>query len=111
MDVLVIQSFCFFQSSDLEDFVASGEKQRIAVVGGVEDPMNICIIIDGNIIQEDIPDFPTALMVYFGVHYCLHLEYEKGQRKTMELIQKVFLNLDGNKLSPKVLSFKNKLLA
>ncbi|XP_071832162.1 uncharacterized protein [Apostichopus japonicus] len=69
-------------------------KQRIAVSGGIGDPVNICIIIDGNVVIEDISDFPCAVALYFGIHYCLNPQYCKQQGKTMELIQKVFMNID-----------------
>lgn len=75
-----------------------------------EDKKTISINVDGNVVTEDIDNFPRSVAMYFCVHYCLRLEYAKRHERTMEFIQKVLINLDGKKLSPKVQSLKIKLM-
>ena len=92
--------------SDAE--VDGSMSQNNLIIG--EDRKSISIIIDGNVVMEDIDNFPRSVAMYFCLHYCLHLEYAKTHGRTMEFIQKVLINLDGKKLSPKVQSLKNKLM-
>ncbi|KAJ8035398.1 hypothetical protein HOLleu_22621 [Holothuria leucospilota] len=94
---------------DMSGATVDGSVSQKILISG-EDRKSISIIIDGNVVMEDIDNVPRSLAMYFCLHYCLHLEYAKTHGRTMEFIQKVLINLDGKKLSPKVQNLKTKLM-
>ncbi|XP_071814890.1 uncharacterized protein [Apostichopus japonicus] len=100
-----------FEDTTMAEDIQTEVTHGIAVLGDVKDPLSICIVVDNKIVIDDIKYFPSAVALFFAIHYCLHLEYAKGQERTMELIQKVFFGLNGRKLTAKLQSFKNKLFS
>ena len=70
----------------------------------------IAIILEGNVVMDDIPTYPQAMCLLFGLIYALHLDYPKGMKNTFEFVQKIMLNIGEQKLSPKLQSLKNALL-
>jgi len=72
--------------------------------------LNFAIIHEETAVMEDLPDFPTAFMVLFGLLYALNIEYSKGLKYTFEAVQNIFVGL-GEKCTNRVQSLKNKLLA
>ncbi|KAK3530286.1 hypothetical protein QTP86_022418 [Hemibagrus guttatus] len=70
--------------------------------------VNRGIIVEGTLVMEDIPNFPTAFMVLFGLLYALNIAYPKGLKYTFEAVQDIFVGL-GEKCTNKVQSLKNKL--
>ncbi|XP_038129181.1 uncharacterized protein LOC119781095 [Cyprinodon tularosa] len=75
---------------------------------GTED---IGIVIDGTKVLTALGNFPRACAMLVGLTYAVNLAYPKELRYTFEAFQKLFLELDCSKLSPKVNSLKSKLLA
>lgn len=71
---------------------------------------SIAIILEGNLVMDEIPTTSQALCLLFGLLYALRLDYPKGMKNTFEFIQKMFLNLGQQKLSPKLQTLKNALL-
>ncbi|XP_019220073.1 sterile alpha motif domain-containing protein 3 [Oreochromis niloticus] len=67
------------------------------------------IVIEGTAVLEDL-DVPRACALMMGLIYALNLSYPKQVKNTLEVFQKVFLELDGLKASPRVMSLKCKLL-
>lgn len=72
---------------------------------------SLAIILEGNIVLDDMPNYPAAMCALFGLIYNLHLDYPKGMKLTFEFIQKVIMQIGVPKLPPKLQSLKNLLLA
>ncbi|KAL0985093.1 hypothetical protein UPYG_G00152820 [Umbra pygmaea] len=82
------------------------------VSGGVPiRPANVSIVLEDKIVMTNALSWSDAVVALFGLLYSLHLNYPKALASTFEFIQKVFLNLDDEKLKPKLLALKNELLA
>ncbi|CAL8258511.1 unnamed protein product [Arctogadus glacialis] len=75
-----------------------------------EDP-DVGIVVDGIKVLSALSNMPRACSMLVGLAYAVNLAYPKELRYTFEAFQKLFLELDSSKLSPKVNSLKNKLLA
>ncbi|KAF7641737.1 hypothetical protein LDENG_00273580 [Lucifuga dentata] len=75
------------------------------------DPLaGVGIVIEGVEVLEDLRDVANACAMLLGLIYSLNLSYPKDLKYTFEALQKLFMELDGNKLSTKVQVLKNKLL-
>ncbi|KAJ4922016.1 hypothetical protein JOQ06_004035 [Pogonophryne albipinna] len=72
---------------------------------------DIGIVVEGIKVLTALGTFPRACSLLIGLAYALNLAYPKEIRQTLEVFQKLFLELDCSKLSPKVNTLKNKLLA
>ncbi|KAK3529761.1 hypothetical protein QTP86_003036 [Hemibagrus guttatus] len=83
----------------MEDDISPSEKPTC---------VNRGIIVEENLVMEDIPDFPTAFMVLFGLLYALNIEYPKGLKYTFGAVLNIFVG-SGEKCTNKVQSLKNKL--
>ncbi|GAA6102815.1 uncharacterized protein LOC113664096 [Tachysurus ichikawai] len=102
------------QDTDLEETYTRGVK--LAILAVMEDDLsqatkrclNFGIILEETVVMEDLPDFPTAFMVFFGLLYMLNIEYPKGLKYTFEAVQNIFVEL-GEKCTNRVQSLKNKL--
>lgn len=76
-----------------------------------EGPDDIGIVVEGVKVLTALGNFPRACSMVVGLAYAVNLAYPKELRYTLEVFQKLLLELDCSKLSPKVNSLKNKLLA
>lgn len=95
----------------LDDGNNTNEVMKIIITRGatIADPISARIVIEGTELQEDL-DIPRACALLMGLIYALNLSYPKELKNTFEAFQKIFLELDDLKASPKVMSLKNKLL-
>uniref|UniRef100_A0A674N2V3 Uncharacterized protein n=1 Tax=Takifugu rubripes TaxID=31033 RepID=A0A674N2V3_TAKRU len=75
--------------------------------GTSEDPDDVGIVIEGMKVLTALGTFPRAGSMLVGLIYAGTLAYPKELRYTSEVFQKVLLELDCSKLSPKVNSLKN----
>lgn len=75
-----------------------------------EDPEDIGVLIEGVEVLSDLTNIGMACALLFGLIYCLNLQYPPDLKCTFEVLQKILLNLDGQRLSPKVQFLKNKLM-
>lgn len=89
----------------------ANDVMKIAVTRGAttSDPSSATLVIEGAAVLE-VLDVPRACALLMGLIYALNLSYPKQLRNTFEVFQKIFLELDGLKASPKVMSLKSKLL-
>ena len=67
-----------------------------------ESPTDVSIIVEGVEVLSGVSDMATACSLLFGVIYAMNLSYPKELKYIFEVIQKVFMELDSNRFSPKV---------
>ncbi|KAL2091794.1 hypothetical protein ACEWY4_011592 [Coilia grayii] len=93
-------------------FDATPHTLKILVIHGVgEGPLAVSILIDRKEILPGCGSTGKACTLLMGLIYALNLAYPPPLRYTFEVFQKLFLELDGTKLSPKVQALKSKLLS
>lgn len=73
-------------------------------------PTSTAIVIEGNLVMDNIKDFPQAVCLLFGLTYALHLDYPKYMAHTLTFIQTVMLGLGNKTLPPKLQSLRNSLM-
>lgn len=78
--------------------------------GPGEDPEDIGVLIEGVEVLGQLRSVAGACALLFGLIYCLNLSYPPELKCTYEVLQKIFINLDGQRLSSKVQFLKNKLM-
>ncbi|KAI9536427.1 hypothetical protein NQZ68_033686 [Dissostichus eleginoides] len=64
-------------------------------------PEDIDIVVEGIKVLTALGTFPMACSLLIGLAYALNLAYPKEIQQTLEVFQKLFLELDCSKLSPK----------
>lgn len=74
------------------------------------DPASTTIVMEGTEVLGGV-DVAKGCALLMGLIYALNLSYPKELKHTFEVFQKILLELDGLKASPKVMSLKNKLLS
>lgn len=80
---------------------------KILVVHGP--PKSVSILLEGKELLQGGGNAAKACALLLGVMYVLNLAYPKTLRYTFETFQKVLLELDGLKLSTKLVGLKSKL--
>lgn len=105
------------QDTDAEESYTQGVK--IGILSVIEDDVaakkslpnvvNIVIILEQNVVLEDIKDLPSAVAYLFGLLYATNMQYPKDLSYTFEVIQKVFVELDGQSCSARTLSLRRKI--
>lgn len=76
-----------------------------------EDPVDVSILLEGKEMLPGCGSTAKACALLMGLIYALNLAYPPALRYTFEVFQKLFLELDGIKLSPKIHALKLKLLS
>lgn len=76
---------------------------------GLEQPMAILIsetdtrvLIEGTEVLSNVPSTAAAVAMLFGLTYVLNLKYPKELKFTFEFFQKVLMELDSRKMTPKI---------
>uniref|UniRef100_A0A3B1IS49 PB1 domain-containing protein n=1 Tax=Astyanax mexicanus TaxID=7994 RepID=A0A3B1IS49_ASTMX len=77
----------------------------------MDHPADVGVVIEGVVVLEDLASVSLAIALLFGLIYAFNLSYPPKFRYTFEVIQKLFLELDANKLSHKVQALKTKLFS
>lgn len=75
-----------------------------------DDPEDIGVLIEGVEVLCNLGDTAIACALLFGLIYCLNLRYPPELKCTFEVLQKILLKLDGQRLSSKTQFLKNKLV-
>ncbi|MEQ2218228.1 hypothetical protein XENOCAPTIV_000313 [Xenoophorus captivus] len=70
---------------------------------------DVSIVVEGTEILHSCPCVAKASLLLMGIIYALNLSYASKLKYTFEVFQKLFLDLDVLKLSPKVQSLRKKL--
>lgn len=70
---------------------------------------DVGMIIEGVEVLHDLDNIANAVAILFGLMYSLDLSYPTNLKYTFEVLQKLVMELDGNKLSTKAQVLKNKL--
>ncbi|XP_037608700.1 uncharacterized protein LOC119478205 isoform X2 [Sebastes umbrosus] len=74
-----------------------------------DEPEDIGIVLEGIKVLQDLDNVALAVAMLFGLMFALNLSYPADLRFTFEVVQKIFMELDGGKLSNKALTLKNRL--
>ncbi len=77
--------------------------------GAEDEPVDVGVAIDGVKLLHNLKSISFELAMLFGLIYALNLSYPQSLKFTFEFFQKVLMNLDGSKLSPKVQAPKIKM--
>ncbi|XP_035857795.1 uncharacterized protein LOC116054844 isoform X4 [Sander lucioperca] len=85
-------------------FVIRKEGERLQ-----EPPEDIGIVIEGVEVLHELTSVASACALLLGLIYALNLAYPKPFRFTFEVLQKIFMQLDQHKMSPKVHNLYSKL--
>lgn len=109
---MIMLSICFLtQEAESPDF--TDVPVAILNVQSEDHPPvinTIAIILEGNVVMDNMPDYSAAMCILFGLIYNLHFDYPKGMKNTFEFIQKIIMKMGEQKLNPKIQILKNALL-
>ncbi|XP_066564929.1 sterile alpha motif domain-containing protein 3 [Amia ocellicauda] len=94
---------------DMEQTVMAVYVIRSEGAEATDDPADVGVLIEGVEVLQDLGNIALACAMLFGVIYTLNLSYPQYLKCTFEVLQKVLMNLDGQRLSPKAQALKNKL--
>ncbi|KAJ8288519.1 hypothetical protein COCON_G00011780 [Conger conger] len=99
------------EDSVSQDLTAQRMKIYSIKTNTSDGPDDVGIVVEGMKVLTALGNLPRACSMLLGLTYAVKLAYPKELRYTFEVFQKLLLELDCSKLSPKVNSLKNKLLA
>lgn len=68
----------------------------------INQPEDVGIVLEGVQVMNELGDVPFAVAMLLGLVCALNLSYPQELRYTFEVLQKIIMELDGNKLSNKV---------
>lgn len=81
--------------------------KKEGVLGDYDD---IGIVVDGVMILEQIKSVAQACALMLGTIYVLNLAYPKELKYYYEFVQKFLMQMDSERLSPKIQGLKNGLV-
>ncbi|XP_062379402.1 uncharacterized protein LOC134067929 [Sardina pilchardus] len=123
----VLKGLCVYMNEDPESFVkeymsddASSHTAMAETIYGIyvirhegaepgDAPEDVGIILEGVTVLQELRNVPFAFAIFIALVYALNLCYPSEHRYTFEALQKLVLELDGNKLSKKVQALKTIL--
>ncbi|KAE8278124.1 hypothetical protein D5F01_LYC23797 [Larimichthys crocea] len=72
-------------------------------------PEDVGIVLEGVQVLDELGNVPLAVVMLFALVYALNLSYPPELRYTLEALQKIIMELDGNRLSKKNQTLKTLL--
>ncbi|CAM4458235.1 unnamed protein product [Leuciscus chuanchicus] len=66
-----------------------------------DDPADVGIVLEGVEVMSELGNVAFAVVMLLGLVYALNLSYPQELKYTFEVLQKIIMELDGNKLSNK----------
>ncbi|XP_028304126.1 uncharacterized protein LOC114464269 isoform X2 [Gouania willdenowi] len=92
------------QEEDLfKEQLDGDEVMKIVVSRGASEPANATVVIEGAEVLDGLT-VPRACALLMGLIYTFNLSYPKELKSTFEAFQKIFLELDALRASPKVMN-------
>ena len=76
-----------------------------------DSPADLGVVLEGQKVLQGLTSVSYAATMLLGLIYGLNLSYPPELRYTFEVLQKIILELYGNKLSNKVKTLKTKLFS
>ncbi|XP_034052381.1 uncharacterized protein LOC117532895 [Gymnodraco acuticeps] len=103
-------------SKDIVKDDYAGELMKIFVVRnsaaqGDANAGHVSIVIEETEVQDGCKSVSNACILLMGIIYAMNLVYPPKVKYTFEVFQKLFLELNSQKVSPKVQTLRFKLLA
>uniref|UniRef100_A0A8C5GTS5 Uncharacterized protein n=1 Tax=Gouania willdenowi TaxID=441366 RepID=A0A8C5GTS5_GOUWI len=71
---------------------------------------DVGVVLEGVKVLHNLQCVSHAFVMLYGLIYALNLSYPKSLKSTFEAYQKILMEFDSSKLSPKVQALKLKLL-
>lgn len=71
---------------------------------------DVGVVLEGVEVLHNLQSINRACIMLYGLIYALYLSYPKSLKNTFEAYQKILMDLESSKLSPKVQALKLKLL-
>ncbi|KAL7835662.1 hypothetical protein SRHO_G00280090 [Serrasalmus rhombeus] len=68
------------------------------------------VVLEGVEVLHNLQSVSHACMMLYGLIYALNLSYPKSLKRTFEVYQKILMDLDSTRLSPKVQALKLQLI-
>ncbi|XP_071403280.1 uncharacterized protein [Centroberyx affinis] len=84
---------------------------RVEGAGPGDEPFaDVGVVLEGVEVLHNLQSVTLGCVMLFGLIYALNLSYPKDVKCTFEVFQKILMELDTTKLSPKVQALKIKML-
>ncbi|RXN31738.1 sterile alpha motif domain-containing 3-like isoform X1 [Labeo rohita] len=74
-----------------------------------DDPADVGIVLEGVEVMSELGNVAFAVVMLLGLVYALNLSYSQELKYTFEVLQKIIMELDANKLSNKAQVLKTLL--
>ena len=101
---------CSFQGDGVSMDLAQHKLNIYHLKPNTSAPEELGIVIEDVPVVTNVENLTKACILLIGLTYAINLAYPKEVRYTLECFQKLFLELDCSKPSPKLNTLRNKLL-
>lgn len=101
--------FFFFLSQDVDESSQMAIAETVFEIFVIrqegaepgDNPADAGIVLEGVEVMSDLGNVAFAVVMLLGLVYALNLSYPQELKYTFEVLQKIIMELDGNKLSNK----------